>query len=137
MIDVLITEGKLRPSQATAGDVTFHDSCYLARYNRVSDAPRRVLAALDGARLLEPGRRGEETFCCGGGGGHLWYEETGGKRINHERAGQLLATGASTVASACPFCMTMLSDGVKAQGPDASMPVLDLAELVEQATRPA
>jgi len=133
LIDRLIQEGKLRPGAAATGSVTFHDSCYLARYNQISDAPRRVLAALDGVRLLEPDRKREETFCCGGGGGHLWFEEPQGKRINHERAGQLLATGASAVASACPFCMTMLSDGVKAQGTDASAPVLDLAELVKRA----
>ncbi len=135
LIDKLVEGGKLRPGGADTQSVTFHDSCYLARYNRVSDAPRRIIASMGGIRLVEPSRRREETFCCGGGGGHVWFEESRGKRINQERTMQLLDTGASAVASVCPFCMTMLSDGVKSQGVD--VPVLDVAELVEQATRPA
>lgn len=109
--------------------MAYHDSCYLGRYNDVYDAPRETLRrALPVMTLVEPERTRDRGMCCGAGGGRMFMEETQGKRINLERAEQLLATGADTLAVACPFCMTMISDGVKAAG--SEVPVLDIAEVV-------
>src|SRR5205823_2092120 len=98
--------------------VTFHDPCYLSRYNDVAAAPREVLAAA-GVDLVEMDKHGRQTFCCGAGGGRMWMEETRGTRINAERTRQALETGADTVAVACPFCMVMLKDGLADAGAGA------------------
>ncbi len=127
----LLKEGRV-PMQEEDNErlvVAYHDSCYLGRYNDVYDAPRETLRrALPILDLVEPKRTKDRGLCCGAGGGRMWMEEKKGKRINVERTEELLATGAETIAVACPFCMTMISDGVTAKG--ASADVLDLAEIV-------
>ena len=115
----------------TAGSVTFHDSCYMARYNGVIAAPRDVLGAVPGLELREMEKSGKSTFCCGAGGGRMWMEETRGTRINAERAREALATGAEAVAVGWPFCMTMLGDGLAADPANgAGVTTLDLAEIL-------
>ena len=116
-----------------AGAMTFHDSCYLGRWNGIYEAPRDLLrAAGSGIRLTELRRQGEKGFCCGAGGGRMFMEETIGKRINIERAEEVIASGAALVAAACPFCATMLSDGLRdCQSPST---VKDIAEIVDEVT---
>ena len=111
--------------------MTFHDPCYLARYNDTVAEPRAVLTRI-GVKPVEMERSGKTGFCCGAGGGRVFLEERIGKRVNVERTEQALATGASTVAVGCPFCMTMMTDGTKAKGVDEQVKVKDLAELVAE-----
>ncbi len=130
-IERLLQEN-LVPLKTAEGErltVAYHDSCYLGRYNDVYDAPRETLKrALPVITLVEPARTKDRGLCCGAGGGRMFMEENVGKRINVERTEELLATGAQTIAVACPFCMTMISDGVKAVQSD--VPVVDIAEVV-------
>lgn len=137
----LLASGRLRtiPADATAGTengdhapgtVTVHDSCYLARYNGVVGAPRAILGAA-GVSVVEMERSGRQTFCCGAGGGRMWMEETSGTRINAERTRQALETGATTVATACPFCMVMMKDGLDAaQSGDGAVTSMDVSEIL-------
>jgi Fe-S oxidoreductase/nitrate reductase gamma subunit len=119
----------LRTDEGRRLTVAYHDSCYLGRYNDIYDAPRETLRrALPVVNLVEPARARSRGLCCGAGGGRMWMEEREGKRINLERTEELLATGADAIAVACPFCMTMMSDGVKAK--ESAVPVLDIAEVV-------
>jgi Fe-S oxidoreductase len=119
-------------SSSAAGTVTIHDSCYLARYNGITSAPREILGAVEGLELREMERSGRQTFCCGAGGGRMWMEETRGTRINAERTRQVLETGAETVATACPFCMTMLRDGLANEEAGAGVTALDVSELLAE-----
>jgi Fe-S oxidoreductase len=130
-IEKLLLENRvpLQTPQGKALTVAYHDSCYLGRYNDIYDAPRATLKrALPVVNLVEAPRSKDRGLCCGAGGGRMFMEEKVGKRINLERTEELLATGADTIAVACPFCMTMMSDGVKAKASD--VPVLDIAEVV-------
>ena len=134
LIEALIRDGKItpNPSKLNGQDkVTYHDSCYLGRYNDILDSPRAVLALAGGAgNLVEMERSGMKSFCCGAGGGRMWMEETIGTTIANNRAQEAIETGAKTVATACPFCMTMLTDGVKANEAGEGIAVRDIAEIV-------
>lgn len=135
-IERLLEAGRvpLHTDEGRTLTMAYHDSCYLGRYNDVYDAPRETLRrALPVVTMVEPTRTRDRGMCCGAGGGRMFMEETVGKRINVERAEQLLATGADTLAVACPFCMTMISDGVKAKG--SEIPVLDISEVVASRLR--
>lgn len=133
----LLASGRLRVTRPSLLETTYHDPCYLGRYNEEYEAPRAVLGSVGGGPLLEMERNRNRSFCCGAGGGRMWAEEEPSQRVNRERARQALATGARRVGTACPFCMTMLEDGVKSEtGGDGSVEVRDLAEIVEEATRP-
>lgn len=131
----LIDEGKIRMKEGgtfKGRKITYHDSCYLGRANNIYEAPRKVLEALD-AELVEMKRCRSNGLCCGAGGAQMFKEEEkGGTRINFERGKEAVETGAGVIASNCPFCMTMLTDGVKEQGKEDSVQVLDIAELVAQ-----
>lgn len=110
--------------------VTFHDSCYLGRYNDIYDAPRNPLKMIKGLELVEMERNRDKGFCCGAGGGRMFIEETEGQRVNENRTEEALKTNADTIASACPFCMTMMSDGVKTFQKEDTVKVKDIAELI-------
>ncbi len=145
----LLAAGRLRTIDADATadtaqrTVTFHDSCYMARYNDVVAQPRAVLASVPGLELVEMERSGKNSFCCGAGGGRMWMEETRGTRINAERTRQALETGAGTVATNCPFCMTMMRDGLDSAMADGggtgnagTVSAVDIAELLADSLAP-
>ncbi len=117
LLEWLIAEGRLDMSDARLDErVVYHDSCYLGRHNDVYLAPRRVIGSLGGIEVVEAGRNGTKGMCCGAGGARMWMEETVGKKVNDERSQELIATGASRIAVACPFCYIMIDDGTKAAG---------------------
>ena len=157
----LVGSGKLTPVKPIDGDVTYHDPCYLGRHNRVFEPPRSLLEAVGSPAglLVEMPRFAERSFCCGAGGAHMWMEERGGpineervrgarmwmeerigKRINIDRVEEALSTGAKTVAAACPFCLTMLSDGVTSQKASGAahdnIEVVDVATVLLRAVKP-
>jgi Fe-S oxidoreductase/nitrate reductase gamma subunit len=116
-LEWLISEGHLDMSDAKLEErVVYHDSCYLGRHNDVYLAPRKVIGSIGGIEVVEAGRNGTKGMCCGAGGARMWMEETIGKKVNDERSQELIATGASRIAVACPFCFIMIDDGTKAAG---------------------
>ncbi|MFP4529567.1 MAG: heterodisulfide reductase-related iron-sulfur binding cluster [Candidatus Kapaibacterium sp.] len=126
----LIEQGRLKlKSNGASQSVAYHDSCYLGRYNNIYDKPRNILKKL-GLKIEEPARTGDRGLCCGAGGGQMFMEETEGKRVNIERTEELIGCGASTIALNCPFCMTMVSDGVKAADREEDIRVLDISEIL-------
>ncbi|MCU0385416.1 MAG: (Fe-S)-binding protein [Flavihumibacter sp.] len=129
----LIDAGKVRLKEGSGykgKKITFHDSCYLGRANNIYEAPRKVLEALD-AELVEMKRCRSNGLCCGAGGAQMFKEEEKGTtRVNWERTAEAIETGATVVASACPFCNTMMTDGIKNKEKEDSMQVLDIAELI-------
>ena len=136
LISQLIAEGRIAldpASEIARGKVTYHDPCYLGRYNSVYDDPRSVVSALPGAELTEMRRNRNHSFCCGGGGGRLFMEETRGSRINRARVTEALDTGAEILAASCPFCMTMFEDGINGVEANDRLQVRDIAELVAAA----
>jgi Fe-S oxidoreductase/nitrate reductase gamma subunit len=140
-LEWLVEQGRLDLSNARLEErVVYHDSCYLGRHNDIYEAPRRVLGRLGGIEVVEAGRNGTRGMCCGAGGARMWMEESTGKKVNDERAQELIGTGATRVATACPFCYIMLDDGVKGRGKeedevrvaDISMHLLDAIERGER-----
>ncbi|HEX3089965.1 MAG TPA: (Fe-S)-binding protein, partial [Ilumatobacteraceae bacterium] len=129
LLESLIESGKLDVSQATLEErITYHDSCYLGRHNDVYLAPRKVVGSIKGIEVVEMPRNGTTGMCCGAGGARMWMEETIGTKVNDERAREAISTGASRVATACPFCYIMLDDGVKAAGvEETEVKVADIA----------
>ena len=132
LLEHLVKEGRLVPGSGYSGKVTYHDPCYLGRHNRVINEPRTVLSAIPGVEQIEMRRCKERGFCCGAGGARMWLEETIGKRVNMERTEEALGTGADVVSTACPYCMIMLDDAVRAFNKEDDVRVLDLSQLVEQ-----
>lgn len=130
LIDEMISSNKITLKQNEKSDVTYHDSCYLGRYNDVYNAPRKSLDAVEGITLVEMKRNKDRGFCCGAGGGRMFLEDDEGGRINEERTKEALETGADTIASACPFCMTMMTDGVKHFEKTEEVKVKDIAEII-------
>ncbi|MDQ0271753.1 (Fe-S)-binding protein [Cytobacillus purgationiresistens] len=129
----LVEEGKLKPQYEVNETITFHDSCYLGRYNEVYDPPREILRAISGVKLVEMERNRETGMCCGAGGGLMWMEEETGNRVNVSRTEQALAVNPSVISSGCPYCLTMLSDGTKAKEVEESVQTYDVAEILEKA----
>ncbi len=127
----LVKEGKLVPKHEVKETITFHDSCYLGRYNEVYDAPRDILRAIPGVKLVEMERNRETGMCCGAGGGLMWMEEETGHRINVARTEQALAVNPSVISSGCPYCLTMITDGTKAKEVEEQVKTYDVAELLE------
>jgi Fe-S oxidoreductase/nitrate reductase gamma subunit len=129
LLESLIESGQLDVSEATLEErITYHDSCYLGRHNDVYLAPRKVVGSIKGIEIVEMQRNGTKGMCCGAGGARMWMEESIGTKVNDERALEAISTGATRVATACPFCYIMLDDGVKAAGKDDDqMKVADIA----------
>jgi len=129
----LVAEKKLVPKKPVKGRVVYHDSCYLGRYNDIVESPRQILAAIPGVELVEAEYwTKKKGLCCGAGGAQMFMEEQNKDRVNVKRSLQLIDTGATTIASACPFCMTMLKDGVKSQSKEEEIQNLDVVELLAQ-----
>lgn len=133
-IQNLIDEGKIKTMNEMQAKVTFHDSCYLGRYNNTYEPPRALITNVPGLDIVEMPRNKDRGFCCGAGGAQMFMEETEGKRVNIERTEEALSTGAEIIASACPFCMTMMSDGVKTLDKNDVI-VKDVAELVLESVK--
>ncbi len=131
LIAQLLKEGRLKLTKRLARTITYHDSCYLGRYNKIYDAPREAIAAIPGARRVEMKRSHEKGMCCGAGGGLMWVEEEPSKRVNDLRLRQAMEVNPDIVATACPFCMIMLEDGIKTK--NLALQDKDIAELVAEA----
>jgi Fe-S oxidoreductase len=128
-----IKEGRLKPTKEVKERITYHDSCYLGRYNEIYDMPRQILQAIPGVELVEMKRSGCDSMCCGAGGGLMWMEEHEGTRINVARTEQALEVNPTAIASACPYCLTMMSDGVKMKEKEDQVKTRDIAEILADA----
>ncbi len=131
-ISKLIEEGKIKPAVMKENRITYHDSCYLGRHNDIYKPQRHVLQTISKLPILEMERSGNKGFCCGAGGGRFWMEERIGKRISEVRIDQVMETGADIVASACPYCVQMFTDAIKAKGAEETLFAKDIAELVAE-----
>ncbi|MEW6530450.1 MAG: (Fe-S)-binding protein [Thermodesulfobacteriota bacterium] len=127
-----VSEGKLKLSGSDAGAVTFHDPCYLGRHTKLYDPPRQLLQSLPGADLKELARTKNKSVCCQGGGGRVWMETAAGERFAELRINDAVATGAKTLVTACPYCITMLEDSLKVLGKQDELSVKELSELVAE-----
>jgi len=136
ILDDLVRKGKLNPTEPVNETVTFHDSCYLGRHNDVYEPPRNILKSIPGLKLVEMDRNHRRSLCCGAGGGRMWMEEHEGVRINNVRTEAALKTGASCVATACPYCVAMFDEGIKNFEKEESFKLHDVAELLEKSLKP-
>ncbi len=136
LVDHLFKQGKLSVRADPALNVTYHDSCYYGRHNGIYESPREVIAKILGKSPQEMERTRQTSMCCGGGGGWMWMDEPPGQRVNVLRAEQALETNPDVLAVSCPFCMTMLSDGIKTKAAEERVQVLDVMELVDRASDP-
>ncbi len=128
----LITQGKLKGGSIDGIKLAYHDSCYLGRHNDIYKQPRKILDSIGGIRRVELGRHGPKGFCCGGGGGHMWMEEPPEKRLNTRRTQEVIDAKANCVATACPYCLSMFEDGIKAKQVEETVKAMDLSELIIQ-----
>jgi Fe-S oxidoreductase len=135
LLQQLVAEGRLRPEERLDAFVAYHDPCYIGRYHDIYDPPREALKAIPGVELREMERHRERAMCCGAGGGHAFCEERTGRRINHVRLEQALEVKPERVATACPYCLMMFEDATRAKDVAETLPVADVAELLEQSTR--
>lgn len=133
LLDQWIKEGELKPTKEVNEVITYHDSCYLGRYNGIYDQPRDILKAIPGVKLVEAARNRENAMCCGAGGGLMWTEEDTGTRINVARTEQILEANPTIIGSGCPYCLTMISDGTKAKEIEDQVVTLDIVEILEKA----
>jgi len=132
LLEELVRAGRLRVAQEGSERITYHDACNLGRYNNVYDEPRRVLASATRAELVEMRLNRSKGFCCGGGGGRVWMEENEGRRVNQLRVEQAMEVNPDILASACPFCLTMFEDGVKAKEVGDRIKTRDIAEILAE-----
>ncbi len=128
-----LEEGRIKPTKALNERITYHDSCYLGRYNGIYDAPRLILQSIPGVELVEMKRHGSDSMCCGAGGGLMWLEEREGKRVNVARTEQALEVNPTMIGTACPYCMTMISDGTKAKEVEDKVQTMDVVEILAKA----
>ena len=131
----LIKSGQLKLNKKTNGKIAFHDSCYLGRYSNIYNQPREIIETVNDSGVLELERNKGRSFCCGAGGGRMWLEETIGERINNIRTDEVIDSGAETVATACPYCLTMITDGLKDKDAVDKVKALDIIEIVEQSIK--
>jgi len=135
LIHQFLNEGKIKlTTEEQKSKITYHDSCYLGRYNNIYSSPRDPLKMINGVQLTEMKRNLDKGFCCGAGGGRMFLEEVEGTRINNNRAEEAVSTGADIIASACPFCLTMLSDGLKTLEKNEEVETKDIAEIILEHT---
>ena len=134
LIADLLKEGKIKIAGGNYGSITFHDPCYLGRHNDIYRQPRAILKGLPGTKLVEMEKNKKRAFCCGGGGGRLWLEERVGQRISENRIDQVIDTKAQMVATACPYCLQMFEDAIKAKQAQETLKVKDIAELIAEST---
>ena len=128
----LIADGRLKPAKQISGKIMYHDSCYLGRHNNIYETPREILAVIPGLEVVEFERNRQNAFCCGCGGGRMWMEEDIGTRINEARVAEGLENNPDMMAVACPYCMTMIEDGLKAHNAEERVKVLDISEIIAQ-----
>jgi len=130
VINELIASGRIRPTKRMEARLVFHDSCYLGRYNGITEAPREVAKAVPGLQVIDPPRSRERGLCCGGGGGHMWMEVPAERRVNIIRVEELLETKPDIIGTACPFCLAMVDLGRKVKEAETTVQVKDISELV-------
>jgi Fe-S oxidoreductase len=129
-IHELLQEGRLKVKRPLKGKVAFHDPCYLGRVNGIYDAPRDILQSIPALESKELALSREKSFCCGAGGGRMWMQESPGQRVNHIRTKEMAGAGVDLIATSCPYCLTMVEDGIKNQEAADRISVLDLAEIL-------